>query len=390
MIKIIKNADSIARIWCGRSWGIGESIEIPNETRFVTNAELIADILIGKAVVNNGVSDITDIIEAIEFLQSVEPTTYDYMLQANILTALCLQHTESMVDEAGLRNCFVDFFQGNDKCTSFSQVQFNGSSAKLGYSIAPTQVDAMDSTTNWSEDTTPFDPTKGTFALDTADKIEGTGSIRLSYTDNDDKKYGVIRTFASTQNWSTYSTVSIKQKTSSIENKAGFFIQLQDASGTKWTSVEIKPTLGWGTINFDITSCTFLSAIKKITIGTRNHNADPANYWVDNVDINPTTNSYFTSGNIISETITVAEDIKQIFFHRLTFDNDQTIVSKISLDGGTTYHTLVDNEFDTWIQVDSWGESFANKRNIKIRHELSTTNTNISPELDDFFIQWKF
>lgn len=70
-MKKIKNADSMPHTWVGMEIQPGEQYEIQGfeEGRWANNSHLLIDIAIGKAVVNNGTSDIYDVAQAINHLK---------------------------------------------------------------------------------------------------------------------------------------------------------------------------------------------------------------------------------------------------------------------------------------------------------------------------------
>lgn len=78
-IKIIKNTDTVARTYAGMQIASAGQYQIQDQEigRWANDSALLADIGSGKAVVNNGTSDITDVALAINYLkdiQLVDPT----------------------------------------------------------------------------------------------------------------------------------------------------------------------------------------------------------------------------------------------------------------------------------------------------------------------------
>lgn len=69
-MKIIKNTDTVNHIWGGQLILAGDSFTVPADKniKFINNSDLIASIVSGVAVINDGVSDIGDVGLAVAFL----------------------------------------------------------------------------------------------------------------------------------------------------------------------------------------------------------------------------------------------------------------------------------------------------------------------------------
>jgi len=75
MVKKIKNADTQAHVWCGQTIQPNEYYEVQplEDITWSNNSQLLIDIALGNAVVNNGTDDITDVNTAISYLKGDNP-----------------------------------------------------------------------------------------------------------------------------------------------------------------------------------------------------------------------------------------------------------------------------------------------------------------------------
>lgn len=75
MTKKIKNADTISHVWCGQTVEPNEyhTILESSEEKWMHDNQLLIDIANRIAIVNNGVSDFSDIDEAIDYLKDNQP-----------------------------------------------------------------------------------------------------------------------------------------------------------------------------------------------------------------------------------------------------------------------------------------------------------------------------
>ena len=91
----------------------------------------------------------------------------------------------------------------------------------------------------------------------------------------------------------------------------------------------------------------------------------------------------------------VDADIKEVFYSDLVdVPEDTSYTVKLSLDGGTHWHLLdiEEDEKNQWVDVTQWTEypDFDNLKNVKVRIDLSTSDSSVTPTFDDYLVMWKF
>lgn len=351
----------------------------------------------GDIVVNNGQRDLSVEDGILYCTPSSDkprenPLPYIYLAQANTLQSLFELHTESMELEESLEKCYVDFFDSKRKVSSDSNILYDGQGIYLyGNSVTDSTVESFDSITNWNEDTY-YNDEIASISLDETDKQEGTGSCKITFSDAGKFNcYGIKRTFSSAQNWSTYENIGIYSKISESSYKYSFCLVLKDSSGNSFFTNLSRFNSSWHETIFDILGCSFRNDIKEITVLVIPNGSDNLVINFDQIRVSKI-NTYQSSGYIISNNINTYADIDKIYcsiYGESSSDTD--IQVDISLDGGNIWHTINNSEYENWIDISEWPEyeNFSNLKNIKIKIILSTSDTIYTPQVDDFFIQWK-
>jgi len=360
-------------------------------TALTASASLKTLIEQDKLIVNDDIRDLskTESLEILSLKTEVEPYNpeeFVYTVQANILNSIFYAHSETVLLEENLKNTFADTFQSIEKVSSSYQVQFDGKACFLGTGTASTQTDSFDSVANWTADAG-----YATIALETTIKHEGTGSGKLTILDATSKTTwkGALRTYSSNQDWTSYGAITVWIYGQGVGERAR--LKLTTSGGANYLTNYYILSSGWQQVNFDISSVT-RNAIKKIRIEiVKNVTGDLITYW-DDMRLVPTTVVYYTSGYVISNVVTTQANIRYMYVLDLDdLPEGTSYVKKISLDGGSHWHTLVDGDEETWLDVTQWAEysSFSNLKNIQVRFDLATTNTAVTPMIDDYAIMWK-
>jgi len=361
------------------------------------STELFTDIDNGDIVVNNGQRDLPINEGKAYCTPSTDkprenPLPYIYLAQANTLNSLFELHTEAMELEDALEKCYVDFFDSNRKVSDESNILFDGQGIYLyGNSITDSMIEDFDDIIDWSEDT-DYNNEIASISLDTSEKHEGTGSLKMTFLEvGKFNTYGIKKIFTTAQDWSAYECLNIYNKISSANDKYCFCMNLKDSSGNNFITNIAKFNTDWSEIIFDLLGCSFRNDIKEVDIYVMPNCATDLNINFDQLKVSKI-NSYQTSGHITSQNIETTADIEDIYFNIYGNTPQNTdIESKISLDGGNHWHDITDAEYDCWIDVTAWSEysSFDNLKNIKVKILLNSTDGINTSLVDDFLIQWK-
>lgn len=327
-------------------------------------------------------------------------SSQDYMLQANMVYNLMMEHVESMFLEDDLKNGRVDFFSDLTKISSSSQVAVDGYALQLDSTGTSNQsVDVMDSTANWPEISGgSFRDAKGQINTETGGGKQFDGTSLEMDIGTDllvGEKYGAERTFASAEDWTT--TTQLKCYHSAdhtyVDRAIKWGFRLRNTAGTEWYSSLVNIVKADGDppdqYTFDISGCPFLDDIKYIGVYGEAQSTAKTKIYID--VLTREQKVFYTSGNANSITLATTDtDVTDIFFLPYVANTTNTSITyKISLDGGTTWHTIVGGEENVWVAISGWVESFTNKRNIKVRLELATSDTADTPYVDDYLIMWK-
>jgi len=363
------------------------------EFKELTSSEdLEAEISNETLIVNDGIRDLT-LQESLYYLDyrtklsPYNPDEWTYMLQANVCYNIFLNHTEEVYLESELKNAVVDTFKGYGKLSSYSQVEVDGSALVLEGS-ASVQIDSMDD----AEDGVTWDDEGDCLlTLETTIKHEGTGSAKLDLTKSDTTSWkGIKKRDYSNQDWETpgYDEILLWIYGEGLGEEVRCLIK---GGGDNQYSQTFVLSAGWQRVILDISTITGLHDVDEFRIQCKKGVIADQVIYVDDFCLR-NSDTYQTSGYAISNATTTVADITQIYFTNLIDVPESTsYVCKISLDGGTTWHSLIEAEFDCWVDVSTWTEydTFTNLKNIKTRIELATTDNTVSPVYDDYLLMWK-
>jgi len=352
------------------------------------SADLETEITSDNILINDGIQDLTK-AESLSYLNfrteliPYNPEEWEYMLQANVIYNTFLNHTEVFYLESSLKNVFVDLFKGTDGISSSSQVEVDGAALLLGSDVTPVQKEDFEDVSDWVTDN------QITFAISTDQVQEGTYSGKMNSNAGSSQWRGVSKVLSS-ENWSSYDTILVWVHSPSGPAKIRFYIE-DDVGGLQYTGTSSTPT-GWGDKSKSISGLT-RGAVSKVGIEIQKNDSASQDFYLDDLRLR-NTSTYYSSGYSISTTQTTVADVTYIYFSELTSMPEGTSRTiKVSLDGGTTYHTMVedDQDFHQWVDVSTWAEygSFVNLKNIVVRIDLATTDTSKTPTYDDYFIMWK-
>jgi len=227
----------------------------------------------------------------------------------------------------------------------------------LDYANAPVMIDSLDAIGGWhSNDQLAMN---STVSIDTTQKSQGTGSLRIDWWRNTDPAWlggynymrngRVVTSTIAPKDWSQYQILEMDVR--SEEQVPGYLTMLiGDSSGTvvqggmhQFMRYEAGPAPGWRHAVIDISGPTRnnIQYIEPIQYNYAfpvpfHHYA----YWLDNISIRKS--ALMTSGTIESETIDLGETVSQ--FAGLEY------ISQWTLPAGTTlsFETRTSDDGITW------------------------------------------
>jgi len=125
-----------------------------------------------------------------------------------------------------------------------------------------TMRDSMDSATGWAISSGP-----GTLTVDTVDKKEGTGSLKINATGGSGATAILTKTVSPTQNWASEAEIVLWAKASSLTNGPKIWIRVTQAATTYAFSQQALG-LAWTDFHFDLSEITTFdkTAVSKIDI----------------------------------------------------------------------------------------------------------------------------
>lgn len=311
-----------------------------------------------------------------------------YFMQLNVIRDIFNNDYESVLMSGAIKNTKLMFFQTLADFNTYSQVDCLSGNMELAKSSS-TKLDAMDSITNWAEDGTIAEKNTGTFSLNTdaAHYIEGTGSILMDVDFPSPNKRYIIKKTITSADWSSYDELKIWVKCDHPDDANSPILTLS-INGIETSSLTLANGSQYYT--FDITGIT-RTAVTSWSIKIKQHDGVAFKAYCDDLNGITAAATYYTSGNGESVTVTTPTDIKEIFVYEKIVDEPEvtTIVKKISLDDGTTWHTLTGSEFNQWVDITAWVESFTVENKLRIRIELTTTDNTVTPKYDDIMVAYK-
>jgi len=392
---ILKNTTDSEQVWGGMTIASSSQYNIQSVDFDLLNTDqnFLTDIGTGDAVINDGVQDLTEsqALEILNFKRASEgynPSLYTYMEQANIINNIFLNHTEDVLLEDALKNTIVDTYKGQSKTDSYSNVSFSGSGIEL-YGNTSSVFNFED-----FEDVSDWDPSSQT-TIETDGTIVHEGTYSGKYTISSlvpASKWSQIQKDLSTaQDWTSYTELKLWVYGEGNGERVRIEF-LDDISNQYYVTTDYQPKEGWQQIDFDI-SLANRKEVSVVRIQTQKNISSEVIVYFDQFQLTDLS-SYVSTGHIITKTVEVSANIKEIYYNDyVDLPEGSSYTAKISLDDGGTYHTLdVDGlERRNWIDVSTWSEydSFSNLKNLKLRFDLSTTDTSVTPLLDDYMVMWK-
>lgn len=291
---------------------------------------------------------------------------------ANLLNTLFYQHTESALMEVDFKNTFVSF--GNDyyKTKQYENITSNLGCWQLDDFSASIVIDCCDDLAQISSQPR-LESVPGHLELGEKWCIDPSGL---------NKKYTI--SLEAQQDWGLYRAINVL-----VLGQPNVAMQLEiNQSVVPGSLVFLKN--GWQTISFNIEN---ISRKKVMSLGFNplampGYIASAPIYICQISALKKAQTSYFHSGHIIFNFIETGADISEMFIHA----NDNVlfktqIVYKITLDNGINWHTLLDNEFDTWLLTEGWNMSY--RRGLGVRIEMFSEDPTVTPALDDFFVMYR-
>lgn len=323
----------------------------------------------------------------IDEIALLNPPDDVYFAQLNIIRDIFNNDYESALMSEAIKNTKLLFFQTIGELNTFNQVECISGNLELEKETS-SAVDVLDSISGFVEIGSSSDKNQGTFSLNTdaAHKIEGTGSIKLD-VDNPQKKYDyVIEKTISTEDWSSYNEVKIWLKSTYVGANPPDLVLIINGKQTS----PLTTFNGSGYYTFDVSAIS-RSAVTTWAICLKNHGSTAYVAYADDLLGVGSAVNYYLSGWGESATIDTVSDIDAVYIYdKIASEPINTAVAlKVSLDGGTTWHTVAGDEYQTWIDVSTWVESFIDTHNLRVRIELDTTDNTVTPSYDDVMVAYK-
>ena len=343
-----------------------------------------------KIIINDNIRDLNkdESLKAVTLQSTLEiynPQDYEYMMQANLIQNCFYNNSEDFFLKNNLKNCFLDFLLGQENLSEFSNVQFNGRAVGLSNTTEGIQNDNFDSLNNWNCLTV----SDTSLSLEYTIKYEGIASGKFVISSNVGalKQRRIRKTFSVLQDFSLYDVLSLRIFGNGGEQvRIEFVDQFSNVFSSNYSLIKS----GWQKVSFDI-SLLNRKNVKYINICVIKNTSNELITYFDDMRLVLQTQSYNQNGYIISNNINTITDISHIYFNDFVDLPDGTDYNiELSLDDGQHWHQIdINNDKGKWLDVSLWAEQFDNKRNIKMKCNLTTTDISVTPQIDDYVIMWK-
>jgi hypothetical protein len=367
---------------------ISEIYDLATLSTSVSLKQLINE---NKLIVNDGLRDLSKcdsilILSLEDKLGSYNPSDFIYMLQANLVQSIFRSNGENFYLENNLKNAKICFFNNQSQVSEINNIQFNGSSVGLSQTSEGIQKESFNSISNWSA-VYSYD---SHLTLETNIVHEGTGSAKFVIDNhvNSNKKRYIQRYYSSNQNFNTYSVFSLWIYGQGIGEEVSLI--LVDSNGCSYSTNNSFIKNGWQKIDFDI-SLIPRTSISKILISVMKHASNnELTLYFDDLRGILTTTQYNLSGSFISIMTETLTDVCCLYYNdQIDLPDNTNIDVNVSLDDGNHWHLLDENDRGKWLEIDQWTEQFDIKNKLKIKYDLSTTDPNVTCQVDDYILMWK-
>jgi len=323
--------------------------------------------------------------------QSLERVaTVDYAQIYGIFRRVARAHDEQWPLPEELDVASVDFFKSGDKLeTLYRTSLISGTSLTLGaYTVTSATLDNCESLKDWSEAEFADD---GKLDLDTQVRYQGNASLKVTYTKTgaEEFRYRIKKTLRAPQDWSDYVFLRVWVRGSSATN---FRIRLCINEKDFVSSDFVVSGTGWVQLYFDISACDRSS----VTSFGFQFTKESVQYSCNLDQIELVDARYYGTGYAISRTVELSKNVEKVYLG--VYDLSPAIITSVSydlsLDGGSHWKTNVLPE--RWLSALPGGAletpdsgSWSRKDRLKIKFNLSTTDSSYTAELDDYILMWK-
>jgi len=323
----------------------------------------------------------------------LNPPEETYFAQLNILRDIFENDYENVMMMSSIKNTAVMFFASFTGMGTYNNVNCISGNMELSAS-SETSLDECDSLTNWDE--APVGSNRGVLSLNTNSDhyVESTGSIQ-AYVDSPSaaKTYEIEKTITSAD-WSAYEQLKVWIKSTHTDNgnPVSARLGLKEGGDAIQYSSYVEIGNGAGYYTFDVSALS-RTAVTQWSVEFYFTDSETHYNYVD--DLNGTdTDTYQTSGWWQCPGRTLPTDVSEVFCYEKIADLPEgaSRTVKVSLDGGTNWHTLTGMEFGTWLDVTAWAEyeDFTVKNEFSMRVELDSTDDAVTPKYDDIMVAYKF
>ena len=320
---------------------------------------------------------------------------------ASQLIPLFTGDVEAMPREDDHPSLFVDFLADMSKIDDSNTIEVLGGELRLKSSTDITQyfdMDVIDIGTGLGEWREIYSTSEGEIYQDNIEFHEGTGSLKVDYTAWGlvQMAYGILYRLHETANWNGVSQLRFWVKTTVPNVQIG--IRLLSGSVSSWFYYRTA-TDKWEEATFDISS-----AVRNAVTYVYFRFERQAVPYVCNLDdwrlvSNPV---YVADGwmeGVTQEAPTQLDFFEMLAYVHAVEEPDTDISLELSLDGGAHWKTGlgVPLATDWWqtsaggvLETADGGEAWSRLDRLRTRFMLRTTNSDVSPVLDDYFVIWRY
>lgn len=310
------------------------------------------------------------------------------------------------VQEDEMTFMVLDYFKGMTKIDTYNNVLLEGGDYHRAILTSTTTQIPWDD----CESLTPADGSwveynyanEGAISLDAVIFKEGSHSIKANYTKFGGTgvgsyRYSVRRIISPSLDWSAYTKLSFWVKSTLIGSK----LRIISRNFNPYVELFVYHTFAttdWELVTIDMSGVSHQEVYDILFFFTKEASAYQVN--IDDFQLESDL-VYDTSGWL--ESITKVPVNNRSVYEMLVgvqcdLPANTVITMDISLDGGN--HWLTDIGllwFENWLKTNiggvlekaDGGVAWDNKKNLKVKFNLSTTDTAVTPKLDDYVVLWR-
>jgi hypothetical protein len=320
---------------------------------------------------------------------------------ATLISNTFQTNQEKFIQESELDNVLVDYFLDTTKISAQTNTELINGELVLTSTSTDAQYESCDAITDFSEET---NTTEGAISLDTTIFHEGTGSLKADYTNTNllgrgTFRYGIIldvnQKSGSDQDWTVYDELKFWVKSSTSGRSLRVLVFDTTTLNTTYQEYTTSST-NWEQVTIDLTQYA-RSTVNYVFFQFRKESATYS-FNIDDIELAGSI-VYSASGSSTSiektapESLDIYELLIGIKYLLPTLDTNITI--DLSLDGGSHWLTGIGLlYFENWLSTASGGTiekadgstDWDSITSVQIRFNLSTSDTDYSPIVDDYAI----